>query len=101
MVQNLRDMAIGEADGEFEHLGYDMRTRDYGFDNHLDRLALYPVMAQHLGAMSAVGTTRSEAKSVWSMAFEDLRAAEVEGRHDVAMREVFGNDWETREDTGT
>jgi hypothetical protein len=52
----------------------DLMLDEIAIGNRLDRYALYPVQAQHIGIESARKTTKDEAQAIWSMAFEDLDA---------------------------
>ncbi|KAF4971466.1 hypothetical protein FSARC_1694 [Fusarium sarcochroum] len=58
--------------GEKKRGQVDLMLDDVAVSNSLDRYALYPVQAQHIGIESARKTTKGEAQSIWSMAFEDL-----------------------------
>ncbi|RGP72604.1 integral membrane [Fusarium longipes] len=56
----------------------DLMLDDIAIGNGLDRYALYPVQAQHIGIDSARKTTKDEAQAVWSMAFENLDSEVLE-----------------------
>ncbi|EMT68126.1 hypothetical protein FOC4_g10012534 [Fusarium odoratissimum] len=49
--------------------------------NGLDRYALYPVQAQHIGIDSARKTTKDEAQAIWSMAFENQNPRILKKEH--------------------
>ncbi|KAI1327953.1 hypothetical protein F5Y16DRAFT_370222 [Xylariaceae sp. FL0255] len=70
----------------------DMLPKDYAWDHGLARLSAYPMLAQHNGRISAIDTSRDEARRVWSMAFEDLRAERLAWEHVRNVREVFGDE---------
>jgi hypothetical protein len=75
----------------------DLMLNDVATENGLDRYALYPVQAQHIGELllrplrdwlltalgieSARKTTKNEAQAIWSMAFEDLDAKALKKEH--------------------
>jgi GR25 family glycosyltransferase involved in LPS biosynthesis len=60
----------------------DLILDDIAIGNQLDRYALYPVQAQHIGIDSARKTTKDEAQAIWSMAFEDLDSKSLEKEHE-------------------
>ncbi|GAP83997.1 putative integral membrane protein [Rosellinia necatrix] len=70
----------------------DMLPKDFAWDHGLARLSAYPMLAQHLGRISATGTTSLEAGRIWSMAFEDLRAHQLAADHVRDVAELFGQE---------
>ncbi|KAI0420304.1 hypothetical protein F5X98DRAFT_383382 [Xylaria grammica] len=70
----------------------DMLPKDFAWDRGLARLSAYPMLAQHLGRVSATGTASFEAARVWSMAFEDLEARELADEHARLVEELFGRE---------
>ncbi|WXC56545.1 hypothetical protein SNK03_002478 [Fusarium graminearum] len=60
----------------------DLMLDDIAIENQLDRYALYPVQAQHIGIESARKTMKEEAQAIWSMAFEDLDSKLLEKEHE-------------------
>ncbi|KAF2155430.1 hypothetical protein K461DRAFT_319840 [Myriangium duriaei CBS 260.36] len=80
---------------EQEHpLLYDMMTRNFAFANKLQRLAQYPMMAQHIGTQSA--HKFNDSNLVWSMAFEGLQSHSLASAHDQYVHDIWGNDVTTR-----
>ncbi|KAI0977112.1 hypothetical protein F4678DRAFT_3266 [Xylaria arbuscula] len=76
----------------------DMLPKDFAWEHGLARVSAYPMLAQHLGRISATGTTSVEAGRIWSMAFEDLKAHQLADDHMRAVGELFGQE-EVREMT--
>ncbi|KAF2968624.1 hypothetical protein GQX73_g4991 [Xylaria multiplex] len=70
----------------------DMLPKDFAWDHGLARLSAYPMLAQHLGRISATGTTSSDARQIWSMAFEDLEARKLADEHSQFVKEFFGRE---------
>lgn len=68
----------------------DMLPKDFAWEHGLARVSAYPMLAQHLGRISATGTTSVEAGRIWSMAFEDLKAHQLADDHMRAVEELFG-----------
>ncbi|KAL9094340.1 MAG: hypothetical protein Q9165_003481 [Trypethelium subeluteriae] len=81
LLQYLRERERGQ---------YDLMINDYAREQGLQRLSLYPVMVQHVGVESSLGTDRGEARSVWSAAFERLDAVRLEREHERMLEEVYG-----------
>ncbi len=69
----------------------DMLPKLFARDRGLARVSAYPMLAQHLGRVSAIDTSDDEARAVWSMAFEDLRADRLAETHARDVRELFGD----------
>ncbi|VUC20984.1 unnamed protein product [Clonostachys rosea] len=65
----------------------DLMLDDIASSNKLERYALYPVQAQHIGIDSARKTAKEEAQAIWSMAFEDLKPKELERDHQKMVNE--------------
>ncbi|KIL89040.1 hypothetical protein FAVG1_07434 [Fusarium avenaceum] len=72
----------------------DLMLNDVATENGLDRYALYPVQAQHIGIESARKTTKDEAQAIWSMAFEDLDAKVLKKEHQkmVSQYQLWRNE---------
>ncbi|KAH6964371.1 hypothetical protein DER45DRAFT_610692 [Fusarium avenaceum] len=72
----------------------DLMLNDVATENGLDRYALYPVQAQHIGIESARKTTKDEAQAIWSMAFEDLDAKVLKKDHQkmVSQYQLWRNE---------
>ncbi|KAM0224916.1 hypothetical protein ACHAQD_001712 [Fusarium lateritium] len=72
----------------------DLMLNDVATENGLDRYALYPVQAQHIGIESARKTTKNEAQAIWSMAFEDLDAKALKKEHQkmVSQYQLWRNE---------
>ncbi|KAI1272772.1 hypothetical protein F5Y07DRAFT_283111 [Xylaria sp. FL0933] len=68
----------------------DMLPKDFAWEHGLARISAYPMLAQHLGRISATGTTSVEAERIWSMAFEDLKADQLADEHKKIVEELFG-----------
>lgn len=68
----------------------DMLPKEYAWNHGLARISAYPMLAQHLGRISATGTTSVEASQIWSMAFENLKADQLAHDHMRAVEELFG-----------
>jgi hypothetical protein len=79
----------------------DLILDDIAIGNQLDRYALYPVQAQHIGRLriglecfwadilgidSARKTTKDEAQAIWSMAFEDLDSKSLSTEHESMVK---------------
>lgn len=58
---------------------YDIRIKQYGRDNGVKGLSLYPMMVQHLGFESVINPDRGDA--IWSVAFEGLRRERLREEH--------------------
>ncbi|KAF4971328.1 hypothetical protein FZEAL_9878 [Fusarium zealandicum] len=58
--------------GEKKEGQVDLLLDEVALSSGLQRHALYPVQAQHIGIESARKTAKTEAQAIWSMAFEDL-----------------------------
>ncbi|CEI66030.1 hypothetical protein FVEN_g4559 [Fusarium venenatum] len=71
----------------------DLILDDIAIGNKLDRYALYPVQAQHIGIDSARKTTKDEAQAIWSMAFEDLDSKSLKTEHE-RMVKTYQEFWE-------
>ncbi|KAL5603057.1 hypothetical protein FOBRF1_010590 [Fusarium oxysporum] len=59
----------------------DLMLDEIASSNGLDRYALYPVQAQHIGIDSARKTTKDEAQAIWSMAFENQNPKILKKEH--------------------
>ncbi|KAL7766580.1 hypothetical protein ACKLNR_004496 [Fusarium oxysporum f. sp. zingiberi] len=59
----------------------DLMLDEIASSNGLDRYALYPVQAQHIGIDSARKTTKDEAQAIWSMAFENQNPIILKKEH--------------------
>ncbi|KAI0405250.1 hypothetical protein F4802DRAFT_189896 [Xylaria palmicola] len=70
----------------------DMLPKDFAWEHGLARVSAYPMLAQHLGRISATGTTSVEANRIWSMAFEDLKAHKLAEEHIRDVEELFGKE---------
>ncbi|KAI1438290.1 hypothetical protein GGR50DRAFT_691461 [Xylaria sp. CBS 124048] len=68
----------------------DMLPKKFAWDHGLARLSAYPMMAQHLGRISAKDTNSVEARRIWSMAFEDLNPQRLAHDHIRNVMELFG-----------
>lgn len=83
-----------------EEENYDVIMDDYswkggvkdkeGKDVWLDHLALYPMMAQHLGFKSVISPERFNDQQIWSMAYEDLIPARLWKDHEALVKGMFG-----------
>ncbi|KAF4471296.1 integral membrane [Fusarium albosuccineum] len=72
LIKSLRAKRQGQVD---------LMLDEFATSNGLDRYALYPVQAQHIGIDSARNTVKGEAQAIWSMAFEDLDPEVLEKEH--------------------
>lgn len=84
---------VDELRRRAEEENYDVVIDEYSWKREgegLDHLALYPMMVQHVGFESLISPDRDGDKHVWSMAYEDLGAKELEGEHEVMVKEMFG-----------
>jgi hypothetical protein len=70
----------------------DMLTKDFAWEHGLARISAYPMLAQHVGIISATDTTAVEAKRVWSMAFENLKPHNLARGHIRDVKELFGEE---------
>ncbi|TRX93008.1 hypothetical protein FHL15_006146 [Xylaria flabelliformis] len=70
----------------------DMLPKDFAWEHGLARVSAYPMLAQHLGRISATGTTSVEANRIWSMAFENLKAHKLASDHIRHVEELFGEE---------
>ncbi|KAI1171464.1 hypothetical protein F4777DRAFT_53110 [Nemania sp. FL0916] len=70
----------------------DMLPKDFAWEHGLARISAYPMLAQHLGRISATGTTSVEAGRIWSTAFEDLKAHKLAEDHVHNVELLFGKD---------
>ncbi|KAJ2982150.1 hypothetical protein NUW58_g6504 [Xylaria curta] len=70
----------------------DMLPKDFAWQHGLARISAYPMLAQHLGRISATGTTSLEAGRIWSMAFENLKAHRLALDHIKDVEELFGKE---------
>ena len=68
----------------------DMLPKTFARNRGLARISAYPMLAQHLGRVSAIDTSDDEARRVWSMAFEDLSPARLAAQHASDVRALFG-----------
>nr|RBQ93836.1 hypothetical protein FVER53263_20199 [Fusarium verticillioides] len=65
----------------------DLMLDEIASSNGLDRYALYPVLAQHIGVDSARKTAKEEAQAIWSMAFENHNPRTLKKEHN----KILGN----------
>ncbi|RYP23154.1 hypothetical protein DL765_001239 [Monosporascus sp. GIB2] len=70
----------------------DMLPKVFAWDRGLARISAYPMLAQHVGRVSAIDTSDDEARRVWSMAFEDLRPERLAAQHARDVRALFGDE---------
>ncbi|KAK8101902.1 hypothetical protein PG999_012276 [Apiospora kogelbergensis] len=70
----------------------DMLSKDFAWDHGLSRLSAYPMLAQHVGVVSATNTTAEEAQQIWNLAFENFRPAKLAKQHVRDVREIFGEE---------
>ncbi|KAI0445476.1 hypothetical protein F4803DRAFT_507893 [Xylaria telfairii] len=70
----------------------DMLPKDFAWEHGLARVSAYPMLAQHLGRISATGTTSVEASRIWSMAFENLKPHKLASDHIRNVEELFGKE---------
>ncbi|KAK8035542.1 hypothetical protein PG993_010537 [Apiospora rasikravindrae] len=70
----------------------DMLSKDFAWDYGLSRLSAYPMMAQHVGVVSATNTTTEEAQQIWNLAFENFTPKKLARQHVRDVREVFGEE---------
>jgi len=70
----------------------DMLPKEFAWDRGLARISAYPMLAQHVGRISASGTTSIDAKKVWSMAFEDFKPQKLAHDHVRDVEELFGDE---------
>ncbi|KAI9043162.1 uncharacterized protein KD926_004345 [Aspergillus affinis] len=67
----------------------DLLLNEFAEDEQLDRYAMYPVQAQHIGLESARKTLKTEAQAIWSMAFEDLDASALRTEHLLMVEDYY------------
>ncbi|KAK7757591.1 hypothetical protein SLS62_000606 [Diatrype stigma] len=70
----------------------DMLPKVFARDRGLARVSAYPMLAQHLGRVSAIDTSGDEAMRVWSMAFENLDREALARGHRRDVRELWGEE---------
>lgn len=70
----------------------DMLTKDFAWDHGLARISGYPMLAQHIGQVSATGTIDDEARRIWSMEFENFKPWKLAEEHRQMVRDMFGED---------
>ncbi|KAK6833366.1 hypothetical protein PG990_001831 [Apiospora arundinis] len=70
----------------------DMLSKDFAWDYGLSRLSAYPMMAQHVGLVSATNTTTEEAQQIWNLAFENFKPGKLAKQHVKDVREIFGEE---------
>ncbi|KAK8040980.1 hypothetical protein PG994_013987 [Apiospora phragmitis] len=70
----------------------DMLSKDFAWDHGLSRLSAYPMVAQHVGIVSATNTTTAEAQQIWNLAFENFRPGRLAAQHVRDVRDVFGEE---------
>ncbi|RBA08831.1 hypothetical protein FPRO05_07111 [Fusarium proliferatum] len=63
----------------------DLMLDEIASSNGLDRYALYPVLAQHIGVDSARKTAKDEARAIWSMAFENHNPKTLKKEHNKLL----------------
>lgn len=68
----------------------DMLPKLFARERGLARVSAYPMLAQHLGRVSAIDTSDDEAMRVWSMAFEDFDREALARGHRTDVRELWG-----------
>ncbi|KAJ3461093.1 hypothetical protein MRS44_011960 [Fusarium solani] len=81
LVESLRAKREGQVD---------LLLDEIASNNNLERYALYPVQAQHIGIDSARKTVKGEAQAIWSMAFEDLDPGMLEQDHREMVEKYYG-----------
>jgi hypothetical protein len=67
----------------------DLLVNDYARQKPLLRYSLYPVQVQHIGIQSARNTTEDEARSIWSMAFEDKNPVKLDIEHRQLVESIY------------
>ena len=90
-AQALSDFYMGKMMHEEGGRG-DMLSREFAWNWGLARFSAYPVVAQHLGVVSASGTDSEETKRIWSMDFESLRSHRLADEHTRMVGELFGQE---------
>ena len=70
----------------------DMLNKDFAWHHGLARISAYPMVAQHMGIISATRTRLDEAKQIWNMAFESFQPAALAAQHVRDVAELFGLD---------
>lgn len=70
----------------------DMLNRDFAWQRGLARLSAYPMLAQHVGLVSATRTRAAEARQIWNLAFETFRPAALAAQHVSDVAALFGPD---------
>ena len=78
----------------------DMLNKDFAWHHGLARISAYPMVAQHMGIVSAMRTHTDEAKQIWNMAFESFQPAKLAAQHVQDVTELFGQE-AAKELTGT
>lgn len=71
------------------HGQVDLLINDYARERQLLRFSLYPVQIQHIGIQSARNTTEDEARSIWSMAFEDKNPVTLDIEHRQLVKSIY------------
>ena len=88
LAKSMMDSAVARASPGRS----DMLPKTFARHRGLARISAYPMLAQHLGRVSAIDTSDDEARRVWSMAFEDLRPDRLAAQHAADVRALFGDD---------
>ncbi|KAI2643633.1 hypothetical protein GGS21DRAFT_486158 [Xylaria nigripes] len=92
-AEALSDFLVAAAMTSGERPGRgDMLPKDFAWNHGLARLSAYPMLAQHMGRISAKDTKSTEAMRIWSMAFEDLKPHRLVHDHIKYVKELFGDE---------
>ncbi|ORY61007.1 uncharacterized protein BCR38DRAFT_349829 [Pseudomassariella vexata] len=67
----------------------DLMVNRHAASDHLSRFSLYPVQFQHVGIQSSRKTLVDEARSIWSMAFEDKNPVALERDHQRLVEAIY------------
>lgn len=81
LIQALRD--------EAPYKPHDLIIRDHAWLNDFARYVLTPSQIQHIGFSSILSTSRSLEDFPWSVAFEDLKVADLVKEHADMVRKVY------------
>ena len=90
-AQALSDFLMGKMMHE-EGGRIDLLSKEFAFNWGLSRLSAYPMVAQHLGLVSASDTDSDETKRIWSMDFESFKPWRVAEAHAAMVGEFYGED---------
>lgn len=67
----------------------DLMINVHAREAELTRFSLYPVQVQHVGLTSARKTDLDEARSIWSMAFEDKNPVSLAREHQRLVQSIY------------